>query len=60
MHNKLSIGEMAKLRKVTVETLRHYDKIGLLKPYYVDPNTGYRYYSTYQYEILTPKAIMHG
>ncbi|MBI0578673.1 MerR family transcriptional regulator [Neobacillus cucumis] len=52
MENKLSIGEMAKLRNVTVDTLRHYDKIGLLKPYYTDSNTGYRYYSIYQYEVL--------
>lgn len=52
MQNKLSIGEMAKLRSVTVDTLRHYDKIGLLKPYHIDPDTGYRYYSIYQYEVL--------
>ncbi|RWR09295.1 MerR family transcriptional regulator [Siminovitchia fortis] len=52
MQKKLSIGEMAKLRNVTVDTLRHYDKIGLLKPYHIDPKTGYRYYSIYQYEVL--------
>lgn len=52
MQNKLSIGEMAKLRSVTVDTLRHYDKIGLLKPYHIDPDSGYRYYSIYQYEVL--------
>ncbi|MCK1983256.1 MULTISPECIES: MerR family transcriptional regulator [Peribacillus] len=52
MQNKLSIGEMAKLRSVTVDTLRHYDKIGLLKPYHIDPETGYRYYSISQYEVL--------
>lgn len=52
MQNKLTIGEMAKLRGVTVDTLRHYDKIGLLKPYYTDPDTGYRYYSISQYEVL--------
>ncbi|CAK6473670.1 MerR family transcriptional regulator [Peribacillus castrilensis] len=52
MQNKLSIGEMAKLRGVTVDTLRHYDKIGLLKPYHIDPETGYRYYSISQYEVL--------
>lgn len=52
MQNKLSIGEMAKLRGVTVETLRHYDKIGLLKPFHIDPETGYRYYSISQYEVL--------
>jgi DNA-binding transcriptional MerR regulator len=29
---------------VTVETLRHYDRIGLLKPIHLDRFTGYRYY----------------
>ena len=48
----LSITEMAKLRKVTTETLRHYDRVGLFKPGYVDPDTGYRYYSVLQYEKL--------
>ncbi|MEH7531769.1 MerR family DNA-binding transcriptional regulator, partial [Priestia megaterium] len=43
---------MAKLRGVTTETLRHYDRIGLFKPFYVDENTGYRYYSIFQYEVL--------
>lgn len=43
---------MAKLRQITTETLRHYDRIGILKPVYLDPNTGYRYYSITQYEKL--------
>ena len=41
----LKIGEFAWLSQVTVETLRHYDRIGLLKPDHLDPFTGYRYYS---------------
>jgi len=48
----LSITELAKLRKVTSETLRYYDRIGLMKPVYVDPETKYRYYSIRQYERL--------
>ncbi|WFD10250.1 MerR family transcriptional regulator [Tepidibacter hydrothermalis] len=52
MKDKLSIGEFAKLRNLTTETLRHYDRIGLLKPIKVDPKTGYRYYSILQYEEL--------
>ncbi|MEH7293921.1 transcriptional regulator [Priestia megaterium] len=52
MKEKLTISEMAKLRGVTTETLRHYDRIGLFKPFYVDENTGYRYYSIFQYEVL--------
>ena len=52
MKDKLSIGEFARLRNITTETLRHYDRIGLLKPIKVDPKTGYRYYSILQYEEL--------
>lgn len=48
----LSISEMAKLRHMTPETLRHYDRIGLIKPHVIDPSTGYRYYSIHQYEVL--------
>lgn len=48
----LSITEMAKLRKVTSETLRYYDRIGILTPDYVDPETNYRYYSTRKSEKL--------
>ena len=48
----LSITELAKLRQVTSETLRYYDRIGLITPDYVDPQTRYRYYSIRQYEKL--------
>lgn len=48
----MTISELAKLRKTTTSTLRYYDRIGLLKPDYVDPSTGYRYYSIFQYEKL--------
>jgi DNA-binding transcriptional MerR regulator len=43
-----SIGEFSKLARVTIEALRHYDSLGLLKPAKVDPFTGYRYYSAKQ------------
>ena len=55
MDNKngfLTISEFAKLRGVTSETLRHYDRTGLLKPVHIDGQTGYRYYSILQYEQL--------
>ncbi|MGZ9817639.1 MerR family transcriptional regulator [Peribacillus simplex] len=52
MKEKLTISEMAKLRGMTAETLRHYDRIDLFKPQYIDPNSGYRYYSIFQYEVL--------
>ncbi len=46
------IGEFSRIARVTIETLRHYDAIGLLKPVRVDPSTGYRYYSAQQLEPL--------
>ena len=42
------IGEFSRITRVTIETLRHYDALGLLKPAEVDPFTGYRYYSARQ------------
>ena len=42
------IGEFSRISRVTIETLRHYDALGLLKPANVDPFTGYRYYSARQ------------
>lgn len=41
----VSITDYARLRGVTTETLRHYDRIGLLKPAFVDPDSKVRYYS---------------
>lgn len=46
--NRLRIGEMAKMNYVTVQTLRHYDQVGLLEPAHVDDETGYRYYDIRQ------------
>lgn len=46
------IGEVAKLFHISVGTLRHYEKTGLLNPEYTDEQTGYRYYSTRQFERL--------
>ena len=37
------IGEMSIIFKISIDTLRYYDKIGLLKPEYID-QSGYRRY----------------
>ncbi len=37
---------------ISVSSLRHYEKIGLLTPEYVSPDSGYRYYGASQFEIL--------
>lgn len=44
MKNKFLIGELARLFNISTDTLRHYDKIDLLKPDF-NEKTGYRYYS---------------
>ncbi|MDJ0752904.1 MAG: MerR family transcriptional regulator [Ardenticatenaceae bacterium] len=42
------IGEFARFARVTIKMLRYYDRLGLLRPVAVDPETNYRYYSAEQ------------
>ena len=44
----LSIGEMAEANRVSIATLRLYDRMGLLKPSYRDTESNYRYYDIRQ------------
>lgn len=48
----ISIGELSKLTGVHIKALRYYDKIGILKPAYVNTDTGYRYYSFLQSNLV--------
>lgn len=41
----LKIGDFSKLGQVSVKALRHYGRLGLLKPAWIDRFTGYRYYT---------------
>lgn len=45
MKKYFSVGEAAKAVRATSETLRHYDRIGLVKPTKKDKWTNYRYYT---------------
>ena len=54
----ISIGQMARINDVTVPTLRLYDEMGLLKPRYVDEESGYRYYDIQQNARLDMIAYM--
>lgn len=56
--NLIPIGRMAELSQVSIPTLRLYDQLGLLKPSYVDPESGYRYYSIHQNARLDVIAYM--
>lgn len=54
----ISIGEMARINRVTIPTLRLYDEKDLLKPRYTDEETGYRYYDLDQNARLDMIAYM--
>lgn len=48
----IRIGEFSKLAKISIKTLRYYDKIGLLKPAMIDTSTQYRYYEIDQLDVI--------
>lgn len=59
-HPQLMIGKVASLYDITVQTLRHYDKIGLFRPEVINPETGYRYYSVVQLRQLEYILFLRG
>jgi DNA-binding transcriptional MerR regulator len=52
----VKIGEFARLGGVSIRALRYYDEIGLLKPEYTDPQSGYRQYGAAQ--LLTLRQVL--
>lgn len=54
----LKIGDFSKLTRVSVRMLRYYDKQGLLKPEYTDPDTGYRMYTSRQVPKLQKIVLL--
>ena len=55
MDSALTIGDFARATHLSVKTLRHYHRVGLLEPAAVDADTGYRYYALEQ--IPTAQVI---
>jgi len=47
----LTIGDFSRVTFLSVKTLRHYHRVGLLEPADVDPVTGYRRYTSVQIPI---------
>lgn len=47
-----SIGELSKMKNISIQTLRYYDQIDLFKPDYVNPENNYRYYTINQFFYL--------
>lgn len=55
MKEYLTIGEVARIKKVSIKSLRYYEHIGILIPEKINPENGYRYYSREQ--LLTVDMI---
>ena len=55
MKEYLTIGEMARIKKISIKSLRYYERIGILIPEKINPENGYRYYSKEQ--LLTVDMI---
>lgn len=49
MKKRYRIGELSKIKNIDAQTLRYYDKIGILSPEIVDEKNNYRYYSLEQF-----------
>ncbi len=52
MNNYFLISEFAELRGININSLRYYEKLGVLRPAYIDEKNGYRYYSSEQLTLL--------
>ena len=47
-----SIGEFSQMTGASIKALHYYEKIGILKPAWVDERNGYRYYEIRQYRSV--------
>jgi DNA-binding transcriptional MerR regulator len=56
----MPIGEFARLARLTVKAVRHYDAEGLLVPASVDAHSGYRFYRAEQVRTATTIALLRG
>jgi len=52
MKGYLSIGTVSKRKGISIKSLRYYDKIGVLRPAYINKKTNYRYYTEDQLYLL--------
>ncbi len=56
----MPIGAFARMCRLTVKAVRHYDAEGLLVPALVDERSGYRYYRADQVPTATTIAVLRG
>ncbi|WP_020573822.1 MerR family transcriptional regulator [Actinopolymorpha alba] len=54
----LAIGRFARLCRLSIKQLRHYDELGLLVPAWVDTRSGYRYYRPEQARVALTIGLL--
>lgn len=52
MNRYFTISKFARLRGIDINSLRYYERLGILVPAYTDPRTRYRYYTVEQLSAL--------
>lgn len=52
MNHYFTISKFARLRGIDINSLRYYERLGILAPAYTDPHTRYRYYTAEQLSLL--------
>lgn len=57
-HQPLTIGQFGRLSQLSRKALRLYDERGLLRPSYVDPDNGYRYYQRTQLAVARRISLL--
>ena len=53
MKDKFSIGEVSEIFNISIHSLRHYHKIGLIVPSTINEETGYRHYTFDQFQYIS-------
>ena len=56
--DRLTIGQVARLSGLTTRALRHYDKLGVLRPAEVSDENGYRFYAREQVETARQVRVL--
>ena len=56
--DRLTIGQVARLSGLTTRALRHYDKLGVLRPAEVSGENGYRWYARDQVETARQVRVL--
>jgi effector-binding domain-containing protein len=58
MENLVPIGRFSQMTRLSIKALRRYDELGLLAPAWIDPGSGYRYYTAGQANLAEAIRVL--